>query len=162
MGADERAKRINQSIRIFEKKYPKIKVKTDFQDCASFRGTCQTRVAGGNPPDVFQNAVGFLRKYDKRGIPLDLKSRAAADSLSVEADPGRTWGDYVKALKTIHDKTEAPEARATSAARPCRPGTPSGPGRSRTTPRATGSRRDTAVHGLAAIEDLALLGDGMP
>jgi len=35
-GADERAKKINQTIKLFEKKYPKIKVKTDFQDYVSF------------------------------------------------------------------------------------------------------------------------------
>ncbi|MER5604031.1 sugar ABC transporter substrate-binding protein [Streptomyces sp. NPDC002265] len=83
-GADERAKRINQSIALFEKKYPKIKVKTDFQDYASFWEKFQTQAAGGNPPDVFQNAVGFLRKYDKRGILMDLKSQIDAGNLSLD------------------------------------------------------------------------------
>ncbi|MFI9153256.1 ABC transporter substrate-binding protein [Streptomyces sp. NPDC053367] len=145
-GAEERAKRINRSIKLFEKKFPKIKVKTDFQDYVSFWEKFQTQAAGGNPPDVFQNAVGFLRKYDKRGILLNLKSQIDAGNLSldnfragvtsvgevdgkqlgipvgsntmalvidkkvfrkagVEAAPGWTWGDYFKALKTIHDKT---------------------------------------------------------
>ncbi|MEV5431369.1 extracellular solute-binding protein [Streptomyces sp. NPDC052701] len=83
-GADERAKRINESIRLFEKKYPKIKVRTDFQDYAAFWEKFQTQAAGGNPPDVFQNAVGFLRKYDKRGILLDLKSQVEAGRLSLD------------------------------------------------------------------------------
>ncbi|WP_367324460.1 ABC transporter substrate-binding protein [Streptomyces sp. HUAS ZL42] len=83
-GADERAKRINESIKLFEKKYPKIKVKTDFQDYVSFWEKFQTQAAGGNPPDVFQNAVGFLRKYDKRGILLDLKSQIDAGNLSLD------------------------------------------------------------------------------
>ncbi|MFB7333409.1 ABC transporter substrate-binding protein [Streptomyces adustus] len=148
-GADERAKRINQSIALFEKKYPKIKVKTDFQDYASFWEKFQTQAAGGNPPDVFQNAVGFLRKYDKRGILMDLKSQIDAGNLSldhfragvtkvgevdgkqlgipvgsntmalvvdkkvlakagVDPQPGWTWDEYFKALKTIHDKTKVP------------------------------------------------------
>ncbi|MFF9279354.1 ABC transporter substrate-binding protein [Streptomyces griseosporeus] len=81
-GAEERQKRISQSIRLFEKKYPKIKVKTDFQDYVAFWEKFQTQAAGGNPPDVFQNAVGFLRKYDKRGILLDLKSQVDAGNLS--------------------------------------------------------------------------------
>jgi multiple sugar transport system substrate-binding protein len=81
-GAEERQKRISQSIRLFEKKYPKIKVKTDFQDYVAFWEKFQTQAAGGNPPDVFQNAVGFLRKYDKRGILLDLKSQMDAGNLS--------------------------------------------------------------------------------
>ncbi|POX45983.1 ABC transporter substrate-binding protein [Streptomyces sp. Ru71] len=80
-GADERAKRINQSIALFEKKYPKIKVKTDFQDYVSFWEKFQTQAAGGNPPDVFQNSVAFLRKYDKRGVLLDLKSQIEAGNL---------------------------------------------------------------------------------
>jgi multiple sugar transport system substrate-binding protein len=83
-GADERAKKINRSIALFEKKYPKIKVKTDFQDYVSFWEKFQTQAAGGNPPDVFQNAVGFLRKYDKRGILLDLKSQMDAGNLSLD------------------------------------------------------------------------------
>ncbi|GAA3241456.1 hypothetical protein GCM10020256_64440 [Streptomyces thermocoprophilus] len=58
-GPEERQKRISQSIRLFEKKFPKIKVKTDFQDCVAFREKFQTQAAGGNPPDVFQSAVGF-------------------------------------------------------------------------------------------------------
>ncbi|MGW0585005.1 ABC transporter substrate-binding protein, partial [Streptomyces sp. NPDC002920] len=83
-GAEERAKKINQSIALFEKKYPKIKVKTDFQDYVAFWEKFQTQAAGGNPPDVFQNAVGFLRKYDKRGILLDLKSQVDAGNLSLD------------------------------------------------------------------------------
>ncbi len=48
-GAEERAKRINQTIALFEKKYPKIKVKTDFQDYVAFWEKFQTQAAGGNP-----------------------------------------------------------------------------------------------------------------
>ncbi|MGW2701998.1 ABC transporter substrate-binding protein [Streptomyces sp. NPDC001340] len=83
-GAEERAKKINQTIALFEKKYPKIKVKTDFQTYQSFWEKFQTQAAGGNPPDVFQNAVTFLRKYDKRGILLDLKSQVQVGNLSLD------------------------------------------------------------------------------
>lgn len=50
-GAEERIKKINQTIALFEKKYPKIKVKTDFQTYASFWEKFQTQVADGNPPE---------------------------------------------------------------------------------------------------------------
>ncbi|WP_221358792.1 ABC transporter substrate-binding protein [Streptomyces beigongshangae] len=83
-GAEERAKRINRSIELFEEKYPKIKVKTDFQDYVAFWEKFQTQAAGGNPPDVFQNAVAFLRKYDRRSVLLDLKSQVDAGNLSLE------------------------------------------------------------------------------
>jgi multiple sugar transport system substrate-binding protein len=59
-------------------------VKTDFQTCQSFWEKFQTQAAGGNPPDVFQNAVTFLRKYDKRGILLDLKSRVETGNLTLD------------------------------------------------------------------------------
>ncbi|MEU6538725.1 extracellular solute-binding protein [Streptomyces sp. NPDC047000] len=83
-GAEERAKKINRTIALFEKKYPAIKVKTDFQTYQSFWEKFQTQAAGGNPPDVFQNAVGFLRKYDRRSILLDLNSQVKAGSLSLD------------------------------------------------------------------------------
>jgi multiple sugar transport system substrate-binding protein len=83
-GAEERAKKINQTIALFEKKYPKIKVKTDFQTYESFWEKFQTQASGGNPPDVFQNAVTFLRKYDKRGVLLDLKSQIDAGNLKLD------------------------------------------------------------------------------
>jgi multiple sugar transport system substrate-binding protein len=82
-GAEERAKKINRTIALFEKKYPAIKVKTDFQTYQSFWEKFQTQAAGGNPPDVFQNAVTFLRKYDKRGVLLDLNSQVKTGNLSL-------------------------------------------------------------------------------
>ncbi|GGX91506.1 hypothetical protein GCM10010358_51830 [Streptomyces minutiscleroticus] len=83
-GSEDRAKRINQSVELFEKKYPKTKVKTDFQDCVAFWEKFQTQAAGGNSPDVFQNSVTFLRKYDKRGFLLDLKSQIDVGNPSMD------------------------------------------------------------------------------
>ncbi|WP_128378361.1 extracellular solute-binding protein [Streptomyces cavernae] len=83
-GAEERSKRINQSIALFEKKYPKIKIKPDFTDYVKFWEKFQTQAAGGNPPDVFQNAIAFVAKYDKRGVLLDLKSQVDAGNLNMK------------------------------------------------------------------------------
>ncbi|HEY8979562.1 MAG TPA: extracellular solute-binding protein [Streptomyces sp.] len=83
-GADDRAKRINQTIALFEKKYPKIKVKTDFQPYGDFWKKFNTQASGGNPPDVFQNAIGFLRKYDAKNVLLDLSSQVKAGNLSMD------------------------------------------------------------------------------
>ncbi len=83
-GAEARAKKIDQTIALFEKKYPKIKVKTDFQTYQSFWEKFQTQASGGNPPDVFQNAVTFLRKYDKRGVLLDLRPQIQAGNLKLD------------------------------------------------------------------------------
>ncbi|MER6525945.1 extracellular solute-binding protein [Streptomyces sp. NPDC001508] len=114
--AGERVKRINQTIALFEKKSPKIRVKTDFQTYQSFWEKFQKQAVGGNPPDVFQNAVGFLRTYDNRGVLLDLKSQAPAGNLSPDhfradvtkpgemdgkPEPGRSGGDFVTGPATL-------------------------------------------------------------
>ncbi|MEV2250253.1 extracellular solute-binding protein [Streptomyces sp. NPDC050147] len=83
-GSDDRAKRINRTIELFEKKYPKIKVETDFQPYLDFWKKFNTQASGGNPPDVFQNAIGFLRKYDKRNVLLDLNAQAKAGNLRMD------------------------------------------------------------------------------
>ncbi|WP_228446923.1 ABC transporter substrate-binding protein [Streptomyces paludis] len=83
-GSDDRAKRINETIALFEKKYPKIKVKTDFQPYLDFWKKFNTQASGGNPPDVFQNAIGFLRKYDAKNVLLDLNAQVKAGHLSMD------------------------------------------------------------------------------
>ncbi|UUU20729.1 ABC transporter substrate-binding protein [Streptomyces sp. DSM 40750] len=83
-GAEDRAERIKKTIALFEKKYPKIKVKTDFQVYPDFWKKFNTQASGGNPPDVFQNAVGFLRKYDAKNVLLDLNAQVEAGNLSLD------------------------------------------------------------------------------
>ncbi|OAH14224.1 ABC transporter substrate-binding protein [Streptomyces jeddahensis] len=83
-GGEPRAVAIKKCIALFEKKYPKIKIQPEFTDYAAFWEKFQTQAAGGNPPDVFQNAVGFLRKYDKRGVLMDLNSQIKAGNLSLD------------------------------------------------------------------------------
>ncbi|MGW5533665.1 hypothetical protein ACWER6_05475 [Streptomyces sp. NPDC004009] len=61
-----------------------MKVRTDFQTYRPFCEKLPTQAVGGNPRDVFQNAVAFLRKYDKRGILLDLKSQVRHGNLSLD------------------------------------------------------------------------------
>ncbi|CAL9626364.1 Putative ABC transporter substrate-binding protein YesO [Streptomyces sp. enrichment culture] len=83
-GGEPRAIAIKKTIALFEKKYPKIKIKPEFTDYEAFWEKFQTQASGGNPPDVFQNSVTFLRKYDKRGVLMDLKTQADAGKLSLE------------------------------------------------------------------------------
>ncbi|WP_432032404.1 ABC transporter substrate-binding protein [Streptomyces antibioticus] len=83
-GGEPRAIAIKKTIALFEKKHPKIRIKPEFTDYEAFWEKFQTQASGGNPPDVFQNAVGFLRKYDKRGVLMDLKGQADAGNLSLE------------------------------------------------------------------------------
>ncbi|WP_405660578.1 extracellular solute-binding protein [Streptomyces sp. NBC_01166] len=82
-GADDRAKKVQQCVTLFEKKHPKIKVKTDFQQYADFWKKFNTQAAGGNPPDVIQNAVTFLRKYEAKNVLLDLGPQAEKGNLDL-------------------------------------------------------------------------------
>ncbi|MFF8476750.1 hypothetical protein [Streptomyces sp. NPDC015414] len=66
-----------------------MEVKTDFQTYQSFWEKFRARVADGNPPGVFQNAVTFLRKYDKRGILLAPQVPRAGP----QAEPGSLPGE---------------------------------------------------------------------
>ncbi|MEV7090041.1 extracellular solute-binding protein [Streptomyces sp. NPDC093085] len=83
-GADDRAQRINKTIKLFEAKYPKIKIKTDFQPYQDFWKKFNTQASGGNPPDVFQNSITFLRKYAKNNVLLDLKQQVGAGHLDMD------------------------------------------------------------------------------
>lgn len=82
-GADDRAKKVQSCVALFEKKHPKIKVKTDFQQYPDFWKKFNTQAAGGNPPDVIQNAVTFLRKYEAKNVLLDLKPQAEKGNLDL-------------------------------------------------------------------------------
>ncbi|MER6231906.1 MULTISPECIES: ABC transporter substrate-binding protein [Streptomyces] len=82
-GADDRAKKVQQCVGLFEKKHPKIKVKTDFQQYPDFWKKFNTQAAGGNPPDVIQNAVTFLRKYEAKNVLLDLAPQAEKGNLDL-------------------------------------------------------------------------------
>ncbi|MGW6208179.1 ABC transporter substrate-binding protein [Streptomyces sp. NPDC055089] len=83
-GADDRAKKVQECVTLFEKKHPKIKVKTDFQQYPDFWKKFNTQAAGGNPPDVIQNAVTFLRKYEAKNVLLDLNPQAKKGNLQLE------------------------------------------------------------------------------
>lgn len=83
-GAQDRAKLINQTVALFEKKHPDIRVTTDFQEYGDFWTKFNTQAAGGNPPDVFQNSIGFLRKYLDKNVLLDLGQQVEAGNLRMD------------------------------------------------------------------------------
>ncbi|MEU0251700.1 hypothetical protein ABZ299_04075 [Streptomyces sp. NPDC006184] len=59
VGVEERVKKIDHGTTLFEKKHPKVSVKTYFQTYESFWKKCRTQATGGNPPDVFQSGCHF-------------------------------------------------------------------------------------------------------
>lgn len=75
-GADARHQQTIKAVRLFEKKYPHISVKTEFADWTGYWDRLATSAAGGNAPDVIQMDQLYLASYAARGGLLDLgKSR---------------------------------------------------------------------------------------
>lgn len=64
-GAEDRARRVNKTICLSEKKYPECEVKTGFQPYPYSWKKFNTRAPGGNPPDMFRNAIGPLREWTR-------------------------------------------------------------------------------------------------
>lgn len=83
-GAKDRAELTQKTVKMFEKKHPNIKVKTDFSEYTDFWSKFNTQAADGNAPDVFQNSYAFLRKYGDKNLLLDLNGQAKAGNLSLK------------------------------------------------------------------------------
>ncbi|MGV9382549.1 ABC transporter substrate-binding protein [Nonomuraea sp. NPDC003707] len=71
-GADERHKRTQQVIDLFQKKYPNITVKGEFKDWNGYWESLATTVAANDAPDVIQMDELYLSSYAERGALLDL------------------------------------------------------------------------------------------
>ncbi|MCC9742546.1 ABC transporter substrate-binding protein [Streptomyces sp. MNU89] len=83
-GDASRAKLINKTVALFEKKHPGITVKTDFLEYEDFWKKFATQSAGGGAPDVFQNSAAFLREYGAKNVLLDLTPQVKAGHLGTD------------------------------------------------------------------------------
>src|SRR4029450_13599537 len=72
-GGQDRARRTNEAIQIFEKQRADLKIATESTAWADYWTKVATLVAGGNAPDVLQMDYRYLVEYAKRGtlLPLD-------------------------------------------------------------------------------------------
>ncbi|MFI6791449.1 ABC transporter substrate-binding protein [Nonomuraea sp. NPDC050383] len=75
-GADERHKRTQQVIDLFQKKHPNITVKGEFKDWNGYWESLATTVAANDAPDVIQMDELYLSSYAERGALLDLGTAA--------------------------------------------------------------------------------------
>lgn len=71
-GNDDRAAKYEESIDLFEKKYPNIKVQTSFQAFPDYWTARSTEAAGSSLPDVFQMDLSYLRQYGSTNQLLNL------------------------------------------------------------------------------------------
>jgi len=72
-GGQDRARRTNEAIQIFEKQRVDLKIATESTAWGDYWTKVATLVAGGNAPDVLQMDYRYLVEYAKRGslLPLD-------------------------------------------------------------------------------------------
>src|SRR5262249_37777777 len=71
-GDASRAKVTQGPVALFEKKYPNIKVSTQYAPFADFFTKLGTQVAGGDAPDLFQIDRGYVNEYAGRGALYDI------------------------------------------------------------------------------------------
>ncbi|MGL3608100.1 ABC transporter substrate-binding protein [Rhizobium sp. G187] len=72
-GSEERARRTNEAVDLFEQKNGGSSVETEFMGWDDYWTRLATQVAGGNAPDLIQMDYRYLFEYAGRGaiVPLD-------------------------------------------------------------------------------------------
>lgn len=72
-GADDRHKRTQEALALFQKRNPNITVSAEFTgDFQGYFDKLSTQIAGGGAPDVIQMSGQFIASYATRGALLDL------------------------------------------------------------------------------------------
>ncbi|SDI94082.1 multiple sugar transport system substrate-binding protein [Lentzea albidocapillata subsp. violacea] len=71
-GADDRHKRTQQVIEMFQKKHPNITVKGEFKEWNGYWDSLATTMAANDAPDIMQMDEQYIASYAERGALLDL------------------------------------------------------------------------------------------
>ena len=85
-------------IKLFEQKYPKIKVKLDFVTSGGYETKVLANIAGGNIPDLFYVSNWQFARFAEKGVLMDLTNFAEKDE---EFD---TSDFYSEALRGVRYK----------------------------------------------------------
>jgi multiple sugar transport system substrate-binding protein len=80
-GNDERAELTEQAIELFTEEHPNITVTTAFATFVDYWPAMNTKIAGGDAPDVLQMDYTYLREYAERGVLADLSGQADVDGV---------------------------------------------------------------------------------
>jgi multiple sugar transport system substrate-binding protein len=73
-GSDERHKRTQEVIDLFEDEHPNVTIKGEFKEWTSYWDGLATTVAANDAPDVIQMDELYLASYAERGALLDLET----------------------------------------------------------------------------------------
>ncbi len=71
-GADDRHKRTQQVIDMFQKKHPNITIKGEFKEWNGYWDSLATTMAANDAPDIMQMDEQYIASYAERGALLDL------------------------------------------------------------------------------------------
>ncbi|MFD8496701.1 ABC transporter substrate-binding protein [Amycolatopsis sp. NPDC059657] len=71
-GSDDRHKRTQQVIELFQKQHPNITVRGEFKEWNGYWDSLATTVAANDAPDIIQMDELYLASYAERGALLDL------------------------------------------------------------------------------------------
>lgn len=77
--APDHLKDLDAMIAAFNKQYPNVKVKVETAPYDTYFTTLQTRIAGGQAPDVFELNFENFVSYASKGSLMDLSSMISAD-----------------------------------------------------------------------------------
>jgi multiple sugar transport system substrate-binding protein len=99
-GADDRHKRTQQVIEMFQKKHPNITVKGEFKEWNGYWDSLATTTAANDAPDIMQMDELYIASYAERGALLDFneakKQLDTADfdqkALATGAVDGKQYG----------------------------------------------------------------------
>lgn len=95
-GNQDRADATEKAVALFEKKYPNIKVKTEFSGYAAYVQKLTTQVAGGAAPDLLQLDRPTFGEYVNRHVLADLGSSSDSPVRTAEIPANLLAGGRVK------------------------------------------------------------------
>lgn len=75
-GEGDQNKRLISALDLFQKQNAPVKVKTQYSGLDGYYDKLATRLAGGDPPDIFQIHLPYLLEYVRRGAVLNLDQYA--------------------------------------------------------------------------------------
>ncbi len=84
-GENEELKIYTELIRTFEEKYPRIKIKKEFNPGKGYHEKIKVRMAAGSAPDVFTYDDEPFLSLVSRGMVLDLSSLIKRDSYDLDS-----------------------------------------------------------------------------
>ena len=88
-GGSDRAKRTQQVMDLFVKKYPKWSFDSSFTGFNAYWDKINTQAAGGALPDIIQMDMRYLGQFTQRGQLLDLSKYADAELNLGDFDKGQ-------------------------------------------------------------------------